>query len=184
MPWYRRNMVPGGTFFFTVVTYDRRPLFHEELARICLREAWTQTAERLPFTCDAICLLPEHLHCIWTLPHLDTDYSARWRELKGTFSKLYLARGGEDGPRCASRKRKREAALWQRRFWEHTIRDQEDLEAHFHYVHFNPVKHRHVAGVKDWPWSTFHRYVQLGYYEPDWGETEPPGLDGISQDCE
>ncbi len=88
--------------------------------------------------------LPEHLHCIWRLPEGDRDYSKRWRLIKGMFSKRYLKAGGKEGTRNQSRLRKREAAIWQRRYWEHQIRDDEDFETHFDHIHFNPVKHAHV----------------------------------------
>ncbi len=154
---YRRVYVPGGTYFFTVVTYGRRPFLTEERARACLRHAWRQAQERQPFTTEAVCLLPDHLHCVWTLPEDDADFSARWNRIKGLFTKTYRA-GDPTIPRGgASRRRKGEAAIWQRRFWEHRIRDEEDFRRHVDYVHHNPVKHGLVCDVRDWPWSSFHR---------------------------
>jgi putative transposase len=121
MPQYRRSFIQGGTFFFTVVTHDRLRILTSRLARPLLRSAWMQVGRRLPFETVALCLLPDHLHCIW-----------------------------------------------QRRFWKHTIRDEVDLNRHLDYIHYNPVKHRLVKRVAEWPWSSFHRYVKMGFYEAGW----------------
>jgi len=126
--------------------------------------------ERFPFATDAVCLLPDHIHCIWTLPDRDINYSVRWKEIKSLFTKSYLEQIGPGDIRSESRVRRGEAAIWQRRFWEHTIRDQTDLNRHLDYIHYNPVKHELVQTVSDWPWSSFHRYVKMGYYETNWGE--------------
>jgi putative transposase len=128
--------------------------------------------ESHPFFVDAACLLPEHLHCIWTLPEEDADYSLRWREIKRLFSHEYVRQIGEGGFRNESRQKRREVAVWQRRFWEHTLRDGQDFNRHVDYIHFNPVKHGLVKRAADWPWSSFHRYVKMGFYDPGWGETE------------
>ena len=119
----------------------------------------------------AVCLLPEHLHCIWSLPEGDADYSKGWKEIKRKFTRGYLLEVGPGGERNASRVRRGEAAVWQRRFWEHTMRDEGDLNRHLDYIHYNPVKHGLVKNVSDWPWSSFHRYVREGCYAEDWGET-------------
>jgi len=184
MPQYQRAFVPGGTYFFTVVTFDRRPILTSESSRPILREVWLYIQERYPFKVDAICLLPEHLHCIWTLPSNDADYSRRWSAIKGLFSRKYLAAGGEEGTRNPSRARKGEAAVWQRRFWEHCVRDQEDFNRHVDYIHFNPVKHGLVESPRDWPWSSFHRYVAAGYYVSEWGAVEPDSVKSIEWSCE
>jgi len=165
MSHYRRACFPGGYYFFTVVTWDRRPLFAEALARRCLRQAWEVVQERRPFELAALCLLPEHLHCIWKLPDGDAAFSKRWAAIKAIFTREYFRGGGLDGRRNRSRRRSQEAALWQRRFWEHQIRDEMDLQKHIDYIHFNPVRHGLVAEPNDWPWSTYHRYVRDGYYE-------------------
>ncbi len=131
--------------------------------------AWQNTMERYPFTIDAVCLLPDHIHCIWTLPPGDSNYSVRWSEIKRIFLKEYVKRFGRGkiaNEPCTERE---EANLWQRRFWEHVIRDEQDLNAHFDYIHFNPVKHGLVQSVSAWPWSSFHRFVKEGFYDPDWG---------------
>ncbi|MDZ4159532.1 MAG: transposase [Anaerolineaceae bacterium] len=173
MPEYRRSLVEGGTFFFTVVTYDRQPILTLAEARILLHAAWTNVCERYPFSTDAVCLLPNHLHCIWSLPQGDRNYSLRWSEIKKQFSKAYRKQLGEGGKRNDSRQKRGEAAVWQRRFWEHTIRDLEDYHRHLDYIHFNPVKHGLVKNVAAWDWSSFHRFVKMGYYAPDWGVSNP-----------
>jgi putative transposase len=167
MSWYRRADCPGVMYFFTVVTYQRRRLFHDEQARLCLRQAWEKIKQTRPFEDIALCLLPNHLHCVWHLPPNDADFSKRWAGIKGLFTRYYLASGGEDRIRNASRRRRREAAIWQRRFWEHQIRNEEDLKRHVDYIHYNPVKHGLVQQVTDWPWSTYHRFAKEGYYGPN-----------------
>ena len=180
----RRAFLPGGTYFFTVVTFDRRPILTSELSRSTLREAWQYVQERRPLTVDAICLLPDHLHCIWALPDGDTDYSTRWSAIKALFAKKYLTAGGREVERSASRSRKGEAAIWQRRFWEHCVRDQADFNRHVDYIHFNPVKHGLVESPRDWVWSSFHRYAAAGQYGPDWGAAEPESIKGVDWSCE
>ena len=176
MPNYRRNYVPGGTYFFTVVTHQRRPLFGRAAARELLRAAIGAVRVARPFDIVAVVLLPDHLHSIWTLPKDDADYSTRWRQIKEAFTRSFLAAGGADGPSSASRERHGERAVWQRRFWEHTCRDQDDLNRCIEYVHWNPVKHGLARRVRDYPWSSFHRYVAQGVYPPDWGAADPyPG---------
>ena len=151
---YRRNRRKGGTFFFTLVIAQRRL---DLLVRYVdhLKAAMRAEHTRAPFTNIGLVILPDHLHAIWRLPEGDTDYSSRWRRIKASFS-----RGLPNCERVSeSRRRKGERGIWQRRFWEHTIRDEEDLKRHLDYVHFNPVKHGIVLRVADWPYSTFHSYV-------------------------
>jgi putative transposase len=176
MPEYRRSRVEGGTFFFTVVTYKRLPILTDPKARRLLRSAWVDVKERFPFTSDALCLLPDHIHCIWVLPEGDANYSVRWKEIKRLFTRGYLEQVGLGETRNASRLSRGEAAIWQRRFWEHTIHDEKDLNRHRDYIHYNPVKHGLVQNVSDWPWSSFHRYVRMGYYEGDWGQGVEEGM--------
>jgi putative transposase len=165
MVGYRRNRVPGGTFFFTVVLEDRRScLLVEKVAH--LRHAFRATRAERPFKVDAIVILPDHLHAILTLPEGDSDFSGRWRKIKSMFSRQAVADGVP-----AKRNRKGEYSLWQRRFWEHTFRDDLDFARHFDYVHYNPVKHALVARASDWPYSSFHRYVRSGLLPEDWGGT-------------
>ena len=178
MPNYRRWYVPGGTFFFTVVTHGRRPFLTDDQSRTLLRDAIEKERRKRPFEVVAWVLLPDHLHCVWTLPHGDTNYPLRWGRIKDSFTKPYLAAGGTEGVRNRSRRRHRERAVWQRRYWEHTVEDEDDLERCVDYIHWNPVKHGLVSRVRDWPWSTFHRFVQAGQYDIDWGATDPcPGYD-------
>jgi len=141
MPDYRRVWVKGSTVFITLVTYDRTPLFIDPGAREILRHVWKDVVRKLPFTTTAVCLLPDHLHTLITLPEDDDNYSIRIREIKRRFTNLFLARFEAPAERNLSRQSKQEATIWQRRFWEHTIRDDQDFENHFHYIHFNPVKH-------------------------------------------
>jgi putative transposase len=159
---YRRNLVRGGTYFFTVALANRRSsvLVNNVDA---LRQAFLKTRAERPFEIDAIVILPEHLHAIMTLPPEDFDYSGRWRRVKSLFTRAIVKSGAS-----ITRDSRSEYQLWQRRFWEHTIRDDADFERHVDYVHFNPVKHNLVSRVADWPHSSFHRYVQRGVLPQDW----------------
>jgi putative transposase len=181
MPEYRRFTVPGAAVFFTVVTHQRRRFLDEPRARRCLREAFRVVRARYPFEVAAIVLLPDHLHALWALPPGDAAYPLRWRRIKEEFTERYLADGGADGPRSASRLGRGERGIWQRRFWEHTIRDEEDFEQHCHYIHYNPVKHGLVNCPRDWPHSSFHRFVRAGSYPVDWGcsSAPPPVFDRL-----
>jgi len=170
---YRRRYVPGGCYFFTVVTFERRPFLTSDLARACLRAAWTEVRRHHPFQVLALCLLPDHLHCLWQLPEKDVDFSTRWKHIKGNFSRRYRAGGGNEGERSASRLRTREAAFWQRRFWEHLIRDESDYANHVNYIHYNPVKHGYAQWPGEWPWSSFHRFLAEEWYDREWGWTPP-----------
>jgi putative transposase len=177
MSEYRRNYVEGGTFFFTVVTHRRRRFLTSDLSRECMRSALVTVQNRFPFQIVAMVLLPDHLHAVLTLPRGDADYSVRWKRIKEEFTRTYLANGGEEGPISDSRHRKGERGVWHRRYWEHTCIDEEDMKARVDYTHYNPVKHGYVSRVGDYPWSTFHRFVAAGEYEPDWGTTDPaPGI--------
>lgn len=164
MSEYRRNRVPGGTYFFTVNLLDRRSCLLTERIE-SLREVVRKVRQAKPFHIDAWVVLPDHMHCIWTLPEGDSDYPARWKAIKIAFAKTI--------PRSEllsdTRLNRGERAIWQRRYWEHTIRDERDYAAHMDYIHFNPVKHGHVARVADWPYSSFYRLVEAGVYVPDWG---------------
>jgi putative transposase len=114
-------------------------------------------------------LLPDHLHCIWTLPEQDHDYPTRWKKIKTLFSKSYLKGGGTTGEVSQSMTNKGEVGIWQRRYWEHTIYDEKDLDHHIEYIHYNPIKHGLVESTLDWPWSSFHRYVNMGLFPEEWG---------------
>ncbi|HSH30442.1 MAG TPA: transposase [Thiohalobacter sp.] len=164
MTQYRRHIVAGGTYFFTVNLADRSSrLLIEQIA--LLRRAVTETRQEHPFDIDAIVILPDHLHAIWTLPAGDADFPARWRKIKARFSRLLPERKVVSG----SLRQKNEKGIWQRRFWEHAIRNPSDLRNHIDYIHYNPVKHGHCRCVSDWPYSSFHRYCASGIYPADWG---------------
>lgn len=128
------------------------------------------SVQDLPFTINAWVLLPDHMHALWTLPNGDKDYSTRWRQIKERFTTEYLAHGGTEAPISVSRKLRKERGIWQRRFWEHTIDDDDDYIHHFDYLHYNPVKHGLVHRVREYEWSTFHRYVKEGIYPANWAE--------------
>jgi putative transposase len=163
MPNYIRAKFKGGYYFFTVVTYRRTRLFKTQLARDCLRQAISRTRARHPFETIAFCLLPDHLHCVWKLPEGDADFSTRWSSIKGTFSREYL-RANQQERVPLSRADKGEVCIWQKRFWEHQIRDERDLQRHIDYIHYNPVKHGLAKSADDWPWSTYHQFVKEGLY--------------------
>ncbi|OQK18625.1 transposase [Methyloprofundus sedimenti] len=166
---YRRADTPGACYFFTVVTFRRRNILTDEGFRVWLRNALSNTRKRYPFTIDAWILLPDHLHCIWTLPENDNDFSVRWNGIKRQFTKS--AKDSLHKPEWvnASKQKHREGTIWQRRFWEHQIRDDNDYQRHMNYIHYNPVKHGLVKAVSEWPYSTFHRYVNQGIYPANWG---------------
>jgi putative transposase len=173
MTSYRRNFVAGASFFFTANLDDRRQSLLTTHLDV-LREAFREIRTRHPFTIDAIVVLPDHLHTIWTLPEGDADYATRWRQIKAAFSRR-VAPGEQIS---ASRASKGERGIWQRRYWEHTIRDEDDFARHVDYVHINPVKHGLVTRVRDWQPSSFHRMVKLGVYPEDWaGDVSGPDED-------
>jgi putative transposase len=164
---YRRFYIPGSTWFFTVVLARRNGnrLLVERIED--LRAAFRAVKQRRPFDLDAVVILPEHLHCIWTLPPDDSDYSTRWSLLKGHFSRHVPT--GEAV--CSSRAKRRERGIWQRRFWAHCLFDQDDYNTHVDYIHWNPVKHGLVRRAADWPHSSFRRFVAAGVYPADWGHS-------------
>ena len=167
MRQYIRAAVPGATYFFTVNLHDRRTRWlvdHIDLLRDCV----ARTKAQHPFRIDAMVVLPEHLHAMWTLPDGDADFSKRWMLIKRRFTRELLSRRLLDY--SASRQRgDAERSLWQRRYWEHQVRDMVDFNQHVDYIHFNPVKHGHVARAADWPHSSFHRFVRNGVLPQDWG---------------
>ncbi len=165
MPNYRRAWTLGGTFFFTVALQNRagNTLLTDRVGP--LRDAISEVRSRHPFRIHAWVVLPDHLHCIIELPDGDADFATRWRLIKGGFSKA-LPKTEALTP---SRERRNERGIWQRRYWEHRIRDEADFLAHMDYVHIDPLKHGLVERVRDWPYSTFHRLVERGVYPIDWG---------------
>jgi putative transposase len=168
VPNYRRAFRPGGTFFFTLVTAGRTRLFSDGAARALLHQSIEGARRNRPFTIDAIVLLPDHLHTIWTLPDADADFSKRWASIKARFTRLWLSHGGADVALAPGRARKGGRGVWQERFWEHAIRDVDDLNRHLDYIHYNPVKHGFVACPHQWEWSSFRRCVDSGAYDADW----------------
>ena len=166
MSYYRRNYVAGGTFFFTVKLANPESnllVQHIDL----LRQAYGLVQKHYPFETVAICIMPNHIHAIWTLPNGDKDYSVRWRMLKTYFSRHFPAVEN----RSPSKQKHQEKGIWQRRFYEHTICDEQDLQRCIDYIYFNPVKHGWVKSVKDWQFSSFHRDVRLGLFPLNWGGT-------------
>jgi len=170
MSRYRR-LHNGLTFFFTVVAYQRRPIFCDPGFRAALRQSITAVRVARPFTIDAWVLMPNHMHCIWTLPERDFDYGRRWGEIKRYVSNVCRETLHDPALLKRSAKKRNESTIWQRRFWEHQIRNDVDFERHMDYVNFNPVKHGFVLNVAEWEHSTFHRYVRDGMYAQDWGGT-------------
>jgi REP-associated tyrosine transposase len=163
MPDYRRLRIPGATYFFTVNLLDRRSdLLVAHVAK--LREVVRAVRSKWPFHIDAWVVLPEHMHCLWTMPKDDSDFPRRWQEIKITFAKSLP----KVEPRSARMIGRRERGIWQRRYWEHAIRDDRDYAVHMDYVHFNPVKHGLTETPGDWPFSTFRRCVATGLYPADW----------------
>jgi putative transposase len=168
MRTYLRNCTPGGLYFFTVALANRQGNTLLTDHADSLRAAFAQTLRAHPATVEAIVVLPEHLHCLWKLPENDDDYPMRWRLIKSRFSAALPA--GEF--RSPSRTRKGERGLWQRRYWEHLVRDADDYALHVDYIHYNPVKHGFVQKAGDWPYSSFSRWVARGIYPEDWGAGE------------
>ncbi|MEO6839554.1 MAG: transposase [Bradyrhizobium sp.] len=171
MPNYRRAFVPGGCWFFTVNLLERRKALLVDHID-ALRAAVKQTHKRNPFAIDAVVVLPDHIHAVWTLPPGDADFSLRWRLIKSHFAKALP----KQERRSAVRVARNERGIWQRRFWEHLIRDETDYARHVEYCYVNPLKHGLVTRVCDWPHSSFHRDVRAGIFPEDWaGDSEASG---------
>ena len=165
MPNYRRVRAPGASYFFTVTLADRRQ--RVLVGNInALRRAFAQTQRELPFKINAMVVLPEHLHCIWSLPPGDADFSLRWQRIKARFT--HACRAAEASPGQAT------LPIWQERFWEHLLRDDADFERHVDYIHFNPVKHGHATSAVQWPYSSIHRYIRKGLLPQDWSGHRTP----------
>ena len=160
---YRRSYAAGGCYFFTVVTHDRKNFLTNTTVIERLREAFHQVKDKYPLTIDAIVILPDHIHTVWQLPEGDDDFSVRWRLIKHFVAlKMDVAKN-----------RRGEKQVWQRRFWEHQIRDEQDWRNHVDYIHYNPVKHGYVDQPSRWPYSSFSKAVERGWYNPDWGSSVP-----------
>jgi putative transposase len=173
MPNYRRSNAPGASWFFTVNLLRRRDndLLTQQIA--LLREAFSRVRRTRPFAVLAWVVLPEHMHWIWRLPEGDHDFSTRWRLIRRHFSLDLPA----DERRSAVRHRRGERGIWQRRFWEHQLRGEEDFARHADYIHYNPVEHGWVERPADWPHSSFREYVRRGVYPLDWGGADGPEFD-------
>lgn len=171
MPNYRRAWVPGGTYFFTVNLCERRrQLLVDRID--ALRDAFRAAHAVRPFSMPTWVVLPDHLHCLWVLPEGDADIATRWRHIKALFSRAVPT--GEW--RTARRLAKAERGIWQRRYWEHLVRDDADMHAHVDYIHINPVKHGHVVRAVDWPYSSFHHYLRHGVLPMDWACDPESGM--------
>ena len=169
MPNYRRIYVPDGTYFFTIVTYCCRPLFKNSDNIELLRSAVAKVKIEKPWKIIAAVILPDHIHFIWQLPPDDSNYSPRISRLKVLFTRAYKAQNPNNLEISRSRYRHRESDVWQRRFWEHLIKDEADLQQHLDYIHNNPVKHKLVSCPHLWKYSSFLRWVEKGRYTLDWG---------------
>ena len=164
---YRRALIPGGTWFFTINLANRSSRLLIERVDT-LREVVRAVRQRHPFEIVAWVVLPDHIHAIWTLPPDDADFPTRWALIKAGFSRR-IAPGENIN---VARATKGERGIWQRRFWEHLIRDEDDLARHVDYIHINPVKHGHAVKASDWSWSSIHRYIRNGVVTEDWA-TDP-----------
>lgn len=173
MATFRRSLTPGGTYFFTVTTHRRQHALTDPQIYAALKMAIQRVKTSHPFDIEAFVLLPDHLHCIWRLPPGDMNYAMRWSMIKRQVSQAVRDRLAEGV--TASRRKRRELGLWQRRFWEHQIRDEHDLRRHIEYIHFNPVKHGYVRRVRDWPYSSFHAHVRQGLCSIDWAGCSDDG---------
>lgn len=168
MSKYKRLDAPGARIFFTVVTHERRPILASAAAVDGLRAAFRKEMRHHPFVIDAIVVLPDHLHAGWTLPAGDARFSMRWTKIKGDFTAAYLASGGVEGLRSASRTKRGERGVWQRRFWDHVVRNENEYAAFMDYIHWNPVKHGYARCPHAWPYSSFQKWVRAGRYPQDW----------------
>lgn len=166
---YVRSNIAGGCYFFTVVSYKRQTILCHPAVRAALKSAIQQVRIQYPFNIHAWVLMPDHLHCIWQLPENDNDYAKRWGMIKRSVTQQCQSLDIIKSKPSESRQKRHESGLWQRRYWEHFIRNKMDYQQHFDYTHWNPVKHGIVSKVSDWPHSTFHRYVKEEIYPEDWG---------------
>ena len=171
---YRRADITGGTYFFTINLADRKSrLLVDEIDK--LRDSINKVKKSHPFVLDAMVVLPDHLHLLMTLPYGDSDFPTRIRLIKSHFSRQI--------PKTEnikiSRISKQERGIWQRRYWEHLIRDEIDFERHVDYIHYNPVKHGYVEQAARWEYSTIHKYIEKGLLSPDWGSNQEQTLESL-----
>lgn len=182
MPNYIRDKTPGGTYFFTLVTYKRIPIFIDGKAVQLLKAAFSKVKSQYPFKISAIVVLPEHLHIIMEMNENDSDYSRRISKVKKEFGNEYLRYNAINPILSASLRARKERGIWQRRFWEHKIKSLEDYKAHIDYIHYNPVKHKLAESIADWRWSSYFKYRARGFYTDDWGSKAPADIKGAEWD--
>lgn len=168
--------------FFTVVTYGRRPILTTDEGRKHLRKAIEKIRSKRQFNIFATVLLPDHWHLVMQLPMDDANYSTRIKRIKEEFSQSWLDDGLPEAPVTASQRKRGQRGIWQPRFWEHCVKDEDDLIRCVDYIHWNPRKHEVVKRVRDWKWSSFHRFVKSGDYEINWGSTAPDSI--ANTDCD
>lgn len=168
MATYRRAYIEGGTYFFTLVTFNRQPILCDLPVRNALRESINVVRRTHPFKIEAWVLLPDHLHCIWTLPKGDPNYSMRWNQIKRNVSLRCSESYNNNKWKTPIKKKRRESTIWQRRFWEHQVRDEADFHHHLDYIHYNPVKHGLCKRPIDWPYSTLRKLTSIGLYTDGW----------------
>lgn len=166
---YRRYFIQGGTYFFTIVTHNREPIFAAPKNVDLLRKAVGTIKTQHPFEINAAVVLPDHLHFLWSLPPGDADFSTRIGKIKVHFTRAFQAGKPLSTNRSESRKKHRESSVWQRRFWEHVVRDEHEFESFYNYIHFNPVKHGLASCPHKWAVSSFHYWVRRGVLSPQWG---------------
>ena len=180
MSSYRRLDSKGATWFFTVVTYQRRALLCDDKVRTTLREAIRKTQVKYPFRIDAWVLLPDHFHCIWTLPEGDSNFQLRIRLIKRHVTQTCSSFLHDDSLNTPSRRKRKESTIWQKRYWEHQIQTEEDFRHHMDYIHYNPVKHGLSQSPTEWPYSTIHQLTKQGVYPQDWA-SDPESTQSESQ---
>lgn len=179
---YRRDKTPGGIYFFTLVTYQRIWVFNNDQDVEILRAAMSHVKKHDPFEIDAIVILPEHLHLIMQLNEDDSNYSRKLANIKRNFGKIYQKQYQIESILTNSAIKRSERGIWQRRFWEHRIKNSKDYEAHVNYIHYNPVKHKLVQSVADWKWSSYFKFLKAGFYDKDWGTNAPDDIEGVEWD--
>ena len=174
---YRRYFVPGGIYFLTIVTYGRRSILTSDQGREILRCSIETIRRKRPFELVATVLLPDHWHLLMQLPPGDDQYSIRIKRIKEEFTTAWLGAGLSEAPVSSAQRKKGERGIWQPRFWEHLVTDEDDLIACVDYIHWNPRKHELVRRIRDWKWSSFPRFVRSGDYPLDWGGEIPNSID-------
>ncbi|MCP3878296.1 MAG: transposase [Sulfitobacter sp.] len=168
MPRYRRQNAQGSTWFFTIVTYKRRAFLCGDEVCTALRCSIKKVQTKYPFKIEAWVLLPDHFHCIWTLPDQDSNFQLRISLMKRYVTQSCAGFLHQESLNTPSRRKRKESTIWQRRFWEHQIQSEKDLKTHMDYIHYNPVKHELCQSPIEWPYSTIHRLTKEGVYPENW----------------